>query len=535
MPTVLSREEAVRRILELPVWAQPAALEAALEVYGPAEPEAAARWPLMTFVEHAWKIVEPGRPFVNNWHIGALAEHLTAVSDGQIRRLIINIPFRHMKSLMVSVFWQTWEWTWWPETRWLMSAYAEKLTKRDNLKARRVITHPWYKANWGHVFRLTSDQNEKLRFENNKAGYRIATSVGGAGTGEGGDRIVVDDPLKAGDAHSEAIREGTNEWWAEEMSSRGNDVSENPDAIPSAFVIIAQRLHDNDLPGYLLREEGDWTHLMLPWEYEPERKCCIEVTGFCDPRTEPGELLWPERFPRPVTERFKRTLGSYGASGQMQQRPSPGEGGIFQRLWWRFWKPQHSQLPAVSLTLPDGSHHVAETIELPLNVVPTLQSWDMTFKGKADSDFVVGQAWGSQRARLFLFGQVRQRATFTETLEMVRAFTRAHPTAQTKLVEDKANGPAVIDSLMSEIGGFIPIEPDGDKVARAWAASPTVEAGDVYLPHPALAPWVWDLIEEAAAFPNSTYKDQVDTLTQAIRRKLLAPDYDAGSWATVKR
>lgn len=531
---MLTREETVRRILELPEWAQAGALEAALELYGPAPEMERGRLPLLTFVAGAWPIVEPRRPFVNGWHIGAIAEHLTAVSDGEIQRLIVNIPFRHMKSLLVSVFWQTWEWTWMPESRWLMAAYAQTLTKRDNLKARRIIQSPWYRANYGHRFRLTTDQNEKLRFENDRAGYRIATSVGGAGTGEGGDRVVIDDPLKAGDAHSEAVREGTNEWWAEEMSSRGNDLSEDA-RIPSAFVVIMQRLHEKDLTGYMLEEEGDWTHLMLPWEYEPDRKCVVEVTGFEDPRTEPGELLWPERFDRATTERFKRTLGAYGTAGQMQQRPAPPEGGIFKRTWWKFWKPQHSPLPPVSIRLPDGTAYLAPTVELPIHVKADLQSWDMAFKNTVDSAFVVGQVWGFLAADSYLLGQTRARLSFTETVQAVRDLTKAFPEATTKLVEDKANGPAVIDSLQHEIPGIIPVEPEGDKIARAWAVSPLIEAGNVYLPHPALAPWVWDLIEEAASFPNSTFKDQVDTFTQALRRRKHHGSFDPKEWITAKR
>src|SRR5215813_622788 len=142
------------------------------------------------FVRQTWSIVEPATPFVPGWHIDAIVEHLEAVSACQIRKLLINVPPRHMKSLLVSVFWPAWEWIRFPERRWLYSSYAASLSTRDSLKCRRLIESHWYQVRWGHVFTLTSDQNTKGRFDNNRSGYRLSTSVGGAVTGEGGDRIV---------------------------------------------------------------------------------------------------------------------------------------------------------------------------------------------------------------------------------------------------------------------------------------------------------------------------------------------------------
>ena len=149
---------------------------------------------LAEFVRQAWGVVEPSTPFVPGWHIDAIIEHLEAVSHGQIRNLLINVPPRHMKSLLVSVFWPAWEWIRWPERRWLYSSYAATLSIRDSVKCRRLIESPWYQSGWGDRFALTSDQNTKGRFDNSRSGYRLSTSVGGAATGEGGDRVVCDDP-----------------------------------------------------------------------------------------------------------------------------------------------------------------------------------------------------------------------------------------------------------------------------------------------------------------------------------------------------
>ena len=164
-----------------------------------------ARRRLREFVRQAWPIVEPSTPFVPGWHIDAIIEHLEAVSRGQIRNLLINVPPRHMKSLLVSVFWPAWEWIRWPERRWLYSSYAASLSIRDSVNCRRLIESPWYQRRWGHVFSLTSDQNTKGRFDNNRTGYRLTTSVGGAVTGEGGDRIICDDAHNVQEAESDSI------------------------------------------------------------------------------------------------------------------------------------------------------------------------------------------------------------------------------------------------------------------------------------------------------------------------------------------
>jgi hypothetical protein len=267
---------------------------------------------LREFVRQAWHVVEPATPFVPGWHIDAICAHLEAVTRGEIRNLLINVPPRHMKSLLVSVFWPAWEWIRWPERRWLYSSYVGALSIRDSLKCRRLIESPWYRARWSHVFSLTGDQNAKMRFDNDRSGYRLSTSVGGAVTGEGGDRIVCDDPHKVDEVESDAARKTAIDWWDVAMSTRVNDPK------TSAMIIVMQRCHQRDLSGHLL-EKGNFEHLCLPAEYEgPTRATSI---GFSDPRTEQGELLWPERFgPQEIAE-LKINLGSYAAAGQLQQRP----------------------------------------------------------------------------------------------------------------------------------------------------------------------------------------------------------------------
>jgi predicted phage terminase large subunit-like protein len=446
--------------------------------------ELAARG-LREFVRQAWPVVEPATEFVSGWHLDAICEHLEAVTRGQIHRLLISVPPRHMKSLAVSVFWPCWEWITHPERRWLFCSYAAGLAIRDSVKCRRMVESPWYRRRWLDRFVLTSDQNEKSRFENDKAGYRIAIGVGGAATGEGGDRVVVDDPHNVREAESEIVRQSVLDWWDQVMSTRLNDPKRG------AMVIVMQRVHENDLAGHVL-QQGGYEELKLPAEYEGSQQ--VTSIGWRDPRTELGELLWPERFGQEEVEALKRTMGSYAAAGQLQQRPAPAAGGILKRHWWKFYR------------------------ETPRPFSEVIQSWDCAFKDTRTSDFVVGQVWGRHGADKYLLDQVRGRMDCPATIQAVKRLSEKWPQAQAKLVEDKANGPAVIATLKHEIVGLIAVNPEGGKEVRAHAVSPQIEAGNVYLPDPTIAPWIGGFIDECAAFPNGAYDDQVDAMSQALVR-----------------
>lgn len=217
---------------------------------------------LRDFVPVAWSTVEPATAFVPGWHIDAICEYLEAVTNGQIQDLIINMPPRHMKSLLVSVFWPAWEWTRKPSTRWLYSSYAESLSLLHSLSCRRVIEAPWYRQAFGSMFTLRSDLNTQKKFENNRSGYRMATSVSGSTTGHGADRLVADDPHNVQEAESDVIRQSVIDWWGGVMTTRRNDPK------TSSRVIVMQRVHDADLTGHLLRQ-GGYEHLCLSAEYEP--------------------------------------------------------------------------------------------------------------------------------------------------------------------------------------------------------------------------------------------------------------------------
>lgn len=476
--------------------------------------KAIAECSLSEYIKQAWHIVEPGNKFIDGWHLRAISEHLEAATRGEIRNLIINIPPRHMKSLICCVFWPTWVWTTKPETRWLFSSYGESLSIRDSLKCRRVIQSNWYQRNWGDVFKLTGDQNSKIRFENDKTGYRMATGVGGLGTGDGGDFVIVDDAAKAADAHSPTERENVTDWWDNTMSTRGND----PKTVVK--VVIGQRLHEQDLTGHLLDKmkiDGQhYEHLCLPAEYEPTNR--VTSLGWRDPRIEPGELLWPERFTPAALKDLKSSMDSYAVAGQMQQRPAPDAGGIFRKKDWRYWKPQGVNFPPVVVRLEDNTLLEIDAVDLPDSFDEQIQSWDLAFKDTKTSDFVAGQVLGRLGANKYMLDYYKERADIGKTISAIEGMTEKWPRAFAKLVEDKANGPAVIQLLTNRIVGLIAVTPEGGKVGRAHAAAPSVESHNVYLPHPALYAWVNGFIDSCAGFPNLAHDDDVDAFTQAIIR-----------------
>ena len=490
---------------------------------------------LRVFIREAWPLLEPARPFVGNWHIDCVAEHLMAVSAGELPRLLINIPPGTTKSSTVAVLWPSWEWLTSPHVRWIMASYAQTFAFRDSRKMRALLQSRGGKAAGtlfdrrgyqgvltllGQGWRLALDQNAKGRYDTTAGGMRLATSVDGAATGDHGDRIVVDDPLNPKQARSLADRTNANEWWDETMSSRYIDED-------AAAVIVHQRLHQADLTGHLLAREAGWHHLCLPAEYIPGHQFTYpakvvlpsgrELAG--DPRTKPGELLDAKRLSAARLAKLAVDLGSYAYAGQYQQQPAPEGGGMFKKAWFtRRWQPDDLR-------------------RLELGFDRVIASWDMAFKDTKGSDFVVGQLWGFHGADCYLLAQVRGRFSFTTTLHVVEAlalFEPYGPAARAKLVEDKANGTAVIDTLRSTVGGLIAVEPEGGKYVRAAAVTPYAEGGNVILPaadtipcpefyvdaagehHDLPATTVADWLYEHSVFPAGANDDQVDAHSQAL-------------------
>lgn len=395
-----------------------------------------ARRSLSEFCKMAWHVLEPATPIKWGWALDAMCEHLEAVHNGQIKRLLMNVPPGMMKSLLTGVFFPAWEWGAGgnPSLRYLTTAHKEDLAIRDNLKCRRLISSDWYQERWS--VELCGDQNAKKKFENTATGFRESMAFRSL-TGSRGDRIIIDDPLSVDDAFSEAALSAAEQTFLEAVPSRVN----NQD---SAIIVIMQRLHERDTAGIILSRQLGYEHLMLPMRFEPERRCATCI-GFTDPRTEDGELLFPERFDAAVI------------------------------------------------------------------------SWDMTFKESATSDFVVGQVWGRKDGAFYLVDQFRGRWDFVKSLEQFVAAARKYPRITRKLIEDKANGPAIISALKRKVTGIIPITPKESKEARANAVTTLWEARNVYLPPPDRYPWVaQDFIPELLAFPSGAHDDTIDAMSQAL-------------------
>jgi predicted phage terminase large subunit-like protein len=464
------------------------------------------------FVRAAWRHVEP-RPLVWGWHLEAMIEALESVTRGQIRRLVINVPPGSSKTLLVQVLWPAWEWIcdqhprsdafpdgYRPDLKYIFATYSDKLALDKSLKCRRLVESVWYQTLFAERWSRDPVQWSASKFQNDRGGWRLATSVGGQGTGQHADRKVVDDPLKPQDvlggsqrAHKVAL-ENAWTWWTQTMSTRNTGAE-------TAEIVIMQRLHHMDLAGRLIAA-GGYEVLCIPQQYEPQhpfqRPLVLErdedgepVRVWHDPRSEVGELMCPERFSAAECAKRKRDLGDQGYAAQEQQRPSPAAGGIYKRADFQFWTIR-----------PHGGIW--------------MMSCDCTFKDVNTADYVVLQVWCALGANFYLIDQVRERLDVLATCQAITTLRAKWRDIGTVLVEDKANGPAVITILKNTVPGIQPVTPEGGKESRANATASYHRAGNVHLPDPSIAPWVHDYIEEHTSFPFAAHDDQVDAQSQAL-------------------
>ena len=433
------------------------------------------------FVRQAWEVLNPDEPLVENRYIDAIAEHMQALREGLFTRLITNQPPRTLKSTISSIMFPCWVWTTQPHIKFIFFTYSfDKLSVPQSVQRRRLIQSNWYQTYWGHKFTLAIDENMKWRFSNSANGHMMV--VTGA-TGSGGNFLIVDDPHSVEDAISDAERTAGVTKFREGLMSR----LDNPQS--DKVVVVMQRLHDSDVAGVLLRD-GGWQHLCLPSYTEKRTMINLPITKKKWIRKR-GDLLDPTRLPKAILDQKKVELGARGFAGQYQQEPAPPSGTIFQTMWWGWYK----QPP--------------EFEEVVISV-------DATFKGKETSDDVAVHAWGMVGIQSYLIARDTRKMGFAATKASIRAFVKMYG-ATIVLIEDKANGSAIIEELKGEFF-VIPINPDfGDKVARAEGCSPMVEAGTVFLPSNADGVKIQTL---AAKFPNAD-KDDIDALTQFLnwRRK----------------
>lgn len=462
---------------------------------------------LISFTQQSFDIIEPGIQFKDNWHLHAIADHLMAVSTGEIENLVINIPPGCMKSLLTSVAWTPWEWLKNPGLRVLGASYGADLAIRDAQKCRDIIASAWYQERWPNV-QLKKGADQKTKYELTSGGWRMATSVGGRATGEHPDRKIVDDPHNAKQAESDAERTAALTWFDRTLSTRGESRG-------ARTVVVMQRLHEQDVTGHILSEQYGYEHLCLPMEYEAPKKKYVTSIGWEDPRSEPGSLLWPEMFPAPSVTKLKKLLGEYGAAGQFQQRPSPEGGGILKTSHFQLWLKKWG-LPAFD---------------------QIIQSYDGAYDDESDSDNdpTACTVWGLFEERgikgaLLLdswdehLGSPQFRKKVLEGWKEVygKSEKRRGKKADTILVENKSSGISLLQDLRAANIPAVPYNPGNlSKRQRAHSVAPVHELDIIFIPESSKEPgefvtWARPFVEQVAKFPNAEHDDYVDTYTQFL-------------------
>jgi len=442
---------------------------------------------LAEFVRQGWHVIEPTTPLLWNWHLDAICEHLEALASGDLTRLIINLPPRSGKSLVASVLWPAWVWAKRPSTRWLCASYSASLAIKFSIDRRTVITSPWYQRRWPVL--LSGDQNQKQEFMNDARGHMIATSPSGTATGKGGDVIAADDLQNPEMAESEAERRNVIRFFDETLSTRLDDKRNG------RIVVIQQRTHQADLTGHLL-EQGGWTHLCLPAEFERRTVISLPRSGRSVVRQE-GELLWPEREGRTELTAAKNRLGSFGYASQYLQNPIARGGNLFKHKWF-------------------GTYRKAPEFDV------IVQSWDCAFKTGQASDYsacvTIGRVdWsegGSASAPgYYLLHAWRGRVEFAELKRQALALNEQwRPT--NVLIEDTASGQSLLQELRTTLLPISGVKPDGDKSARAASITPAMENGNFRVLEG--AGWLDEYLAEMTAFPGAAHDDFVDATVQAL-------------------
>jgi predicted phage terminase large subunit-like protein len=486
---------------------------------------------LLEFIKAAWHCLHPGEPFVSGWAIETLCAHLEAVSRGEIDRLLINVPPGFAKSMTVNVFWPAWEWG--PLGRdhykYISASYEKGLATRDLMYCRDLIKSEWYQSHWPIVFK--ADHDGKQEYSNSGRGWRFAASVGSGLTGRRGHRFIIDDPHSVGLAESEAERATARFWFTETTPTRFVD-QKRP-----VYVIIMQRLHEQDISGLIINKlaaEQGWTHLCIPMDGDPIHKSwtCVpstfgpparmrrvkedgeplpyyvpdeegELLYPQDPRTEEGELAWPERFDaqsvKDLKTMFRSEGGSYAEDAQLNQRPVPRGGGMFKKGDWKFLD-----------TVPEG-------------VTGWVRGYDLAATDSNKAAWTVGVKLGRMKDGSIVISDVdRYRAGPAEVEKnILSAAQRDGHSVSISIPQDPGQaGKAQIRALAILLHGYnIRFTPEsGSKENRAIPIAAQVEVGNVYLVR---GEWNDAFIAEAMLFPNGTYMDQIDALSRAYHQLII--------------
>jgi predicted phage terminase large subunit-like protein len=468
----------------------------------------ACRGSLAAFIREAWSQVEPGTRLIWNWHLDALCLHLEAVTHRKINRLLINIPPGTMKSLVVSVFWPAWEWgpAGMPHLRYVSTSYNERFVTRDTRRMRDLVESEWYRFHWT----IELKRRGETSFENTATGFRegyMFTSL----TGGRGNRVIIDDPHSTEGAESDADRLRVVRIFNESVPSRLNDLAND------AIVVVMQRLHERDVSGEILsKPDLGYVHLCIPMRLDEDHPHAGPTPIWHDPRTEPGELLFPAKFPPTEVAKLETSLGSFGTAGQLQQRPVPRGGGLFKRDWF------------------DGK--VIAELPLGVRVVARTRAWDLAATKKQQSNSPSATA-GVRMVRLsdgrFVIEHAKR---MFETAGIVRAAIETTADAddtlsgwiktRVRLPQDPGQaGKSQAQQFVLALAGHdvVALPPTGDKETRARPFSVQCEAGNVYL---LAGEWVDAWLDEVCAFPNGVNDDQVDASADAFNDLALRSSYN---------
>lgn len=424
-----------------------------------------------------------------NWHHEALCRKLDDLVAGRITRLMVFMPPRNGKSELVSRRLPAFALGRNPNEKVIACSYGADLASTMNRDVQRIMDNNAYRSIFPesiipglmrspYATRYIRN-SEWFELVDRQGSYR-STGVGGSITGLGFTLGIIDDPIKnREEADSETYRDKVWNWYISTFYTRKEQ--------NARILITLTRWHEDDLAGRLLEQQrkdpaaDKWEIVRFP-ALKDDQECEGDARAM-------GEPLWPEKYSLNDLQAMRAVMGARDWASLMQQTPVIEGGNIVKRDWWKFYT------------------------ELPRKFDEMIQSWDLTFKEQGSS-YVVGQIWGRVGTKKYLLDQFRDKPGFTETMSAIKTMTIKWPNANRKLIEDKANGPAIIDALKSHITGIIPIRPEGSKESRAHAVSAQIECGDVFLPEN--APWVHDYIQEWSQFPNGADDDQVDATTQAL-------------------
>ena len=444
------------------------------------------------FFKQAWHIVEPAIELSSNWHHKYICDALQEEAERIIAKkpktkdIIINVPFRSTKSLIVTVMFPVWSWIKDPKLRFITSSYSANLSIELATKSRDIIFSEWFKSRWGTIFHIKKDQNLKERYENNHMGMRRATSVGGTVTGQGGDFLIVDDPLSPQMANSATERENANEWYRTTFYSRLNSPK------IGVRIIIMQRVHEDDLSGFLLDRETrlNYNHICIPATIDGEVKP-KKLENFYDD----NGLFWEERFGQDVLDDYKKSLGSYGYAGQLMQTPTPLDSGMIRQEWFKIDRYRE-----------DG-------------VVNFVIDPAYTANQKNDPSALLAYIYKDNKWQIIDCTNVYKE--FPDLVKFIPQWvTKNGYTNKSRIfVEPKASGKSIVQTLIRETGLNVREDkpPTKDKVARVADISATLESGRVGLLQ---GGWNNEFLDQLTKFPSAKHDDMVDCLVMAVNKEI---------------